>query len=241
MNLVDGLFKLRNVPRGDELKTHASDLWTCMHAVALRRRGEQPIPLTQTDLVKFQAGHDYEHGVARTLRDAGHTVEEGLDLAHFGLESIHPDLFVNGNLVIETKTTDARVPKPVCQPHHAFQVSVSALAIASERGIPTPRAHVLVRHASHSETDYPVDPTAWEALAIARAEMVVVMTDPSHRIPDPHPMHEVELPEHLKAFNPPKKDNLGGTILPYNECGYCRFTQCPINPKRTGIFQEKAS
>lgn len=243
IDLTGVLYGQRAVRRGDELKTHASDLWACMHATSLRRRGEQPAPLTQTDLVKFQAGHDYEHGVARTLREIGHRVEEGIDLPVAGLESCHPDLLVNDNLVIETKTTDSRTPKEVCQPHHAFQVSASSFAIAENRGVGPLPGVVLVRHASHVETAYSVDPEPWEALIRDRAEMVIEMTDPSRPIPAPYPLSTVELPDHLKKFNPPKAKGASpqaGMILPYDECGYCRWTQCPANPKRNA-FINKAS
>lgn len=179
IDLTSVLYSARAVRRGDELKTHASDLWSCMRATSLRRRGEHSTPLTVTELVKFQAGHDYEHGVARTLRELGHTVEEGIDLPVAGLESCHPDLFVNNNLVIETKTTDSRIPKETCQPHHAFQVATSVVAIEQDRGLKGLGAIVLARYASHVEVAYEVAPEPWKLLIQARAEMVVEMTDPS--------------------------------------------------------------
>jgi hypothetical protein len=234
-DLARTLFEQRSIRRGDELLTHASDLWTCLHAVARRRRGEQPEPFDAATLVKFQAGHDYEHGVARTLREIGHTVEESIDIPGFGLESIHPDLLVNDNLVIETKTTDARTPKEVCQPHHAFQVATSALAIAAARGLETLKAVVLVRHASHTEVAYDVPTEPWKALIEARAPMVVEYTNPERHLPEPFPLSEVALPSDLAHYDPPKKGHEGGMILPYDECSYCRWRQCVRNPRHTAV------
>lgn len=203
IDLTAVLFAQRSKPRGDELLTHFSDVWTCLRAVYMRRNGYEPRPYTADELAKFQVGHDFEHGVARTLREAGHKVVEGLDVAAFGLDSGHPDLIVDDELALETKTTDARKPKDTVSKHHAVQVSMAALALK------LPRAAVLVKHAgSHIETAYPVEPEGYRALIEERAAQVVAQTAPGQPMPPAVP----------------------SDIPPYDECQYCRFSACERNP-----------
>ena len=52
------------------------DLTECLRAVAYRRRGLVPEAYDAATLAKFAIGHAYEQNVARTLREAGHDVEE---------------------------------------------------------------------------------------------------------------------------------------------------------------------
>jgi hypothetical protein len=138
--VLDTLTAQRAIPRGDELLTHVADLTDCLRAVAYRRRGLTPAPFAPQTLAKFAIGHAYEQNTARTLRDAGHEVQESAEVQAFGLDIGHPDIILDRTVLIETKTTSggARYPrshrfaataKPVSR-HHAIQAAAYALAVA---------------------------------------------------------------------------------------------------------------
>lgn len=223
--LLQTLFATRSRPRGDEAKTHVADLTTCLRAVAYRRRGIKPTPFEPRELAKFAIGHGYEGEVAQTLADAGHTVEEGLETHGFGLDVGHPDLLIDGELLIECKTTDgganepqkingkpnprAGEPKDV-SPHHAIQAATYALMLD------VPRAIVLVKHAGigdrgHEEAAFELQPEQYRAQIEMLAREVVALTGPDMPLPPAEP----------------KPQN----IVPYDECGYCRYRLCERNPK----------
>ncbi len=207
----------RAKPRGDEALTHVSDLTTCLRAVAYRRRGVVPEPYDAATLAKFAIGHAYEQNVAKTLREAGHAVDEGVEVSAFGLNVGHPDLIVDGEVLVETKTTDggayypksdkerAGEPKEVSA-HHAIQASAYALALGIRRAV------VLVKHAgfAHDEIAHDVDPERYRAKIESLAADVVALTDPASPLP---------------PAEPKPRD-----VVPYDECAYCRFRVCERNP-----------
>lgn len=228
LDLTATLFAQRSVPRGDELATHFSDAIGCLRATAYRRRGMKPAPFTQRDLAKFAIGHGFERNVADTLRDAGHGVvhdPEKFVVSGWGLDIGHPDIFVRDeNLVIECKTTDAMSPyypkshklagemKPV-SPAHAVQVAMSALAIADTCGVPVPRAVVLTKYAGvgetgHIEHESEVDAEELRPFIERLAAEVVALTGPEMPLPPAEPRG----------------------ITPYDECSYCKWSQCERSP-----------
>lgn len=216
--LIQTLFEQRSKPRGDELLTHVSDLTTCLRAVAYRRRGLTPAPLTPQELAKFAIGHAYEHSVADTLRDAGHEIQEKIEVPAFGLDVGHPDIVIDREILLETKTTDAFTPKPAVSPNHAIQASAYAMALD------LPCAVVLVKCAGgvnrgHSETTYDVDPEDYRDQIAMLAREVIALTGP-------------EMP--LPAARPKLRD-----VVPYDECGYCRWHQCPANPNHMPGFEDE--
>ncbi|MGD0968641.1 MAG: hypothetical protein ABR949_10170 [Candidatus Aquilonibacter sp.] len=222
--LLRTLFEQRSIPRGDELFTHGSDLTTCLRAVAYRRRGVKPEPYSPRELAKFAIGHGYEKEVAQTLRDAGHKVihdPKNFVVSAFGIDIIHPDIFVDNAFLVECKTTDggatypksdrerAGQPKEVST-HHAIQAATNALALKVDRAV------VLVKHAGigdrgHEEVAHDVDPQAHRALIESLAREVVELTGPEMPLPPAEPKPQ--------------------TIAPYNECDYCRFHLCERNPR----------
>jgi CRISPR/Cas system-associated exonuclease Cas4 (RecB family) len=211
-SLTDILFAERSKPRGDEASPHIGDLYKCLRAVWYRRNGFEEEPADRELQAKFQIGHDYEHGVARTLRAQGHLVTEGVEADLLGLRG-HPDLIVAFNatvgdedptLLIETKTTDARKPKDQVQPHHALQAAAYALALGLSEAV------VLVKHAgSHVETEYWIQPEASRALIERKAAEIHAKTGQGAPMPPAVP----------------------SDVPPYDECQYCRFRQCERNPQ----------
>lgn len=216
--LVQTLFEQRAKPRGDEALTHVADLTTCLRAVAYRRRGVRPDALTQAELAKFAIGLGYEGEVAQTLTDAGHIVEENLEVQPFGLDVGHPDLFVDGQLLIECKTTSggANYPKSdkerAGQPrgvstHHAIQASAYAIGLGATKAV------VLVNHIgfAHEEVAHDVNPEQYRDQIEMLAREVIALTGPEMPLPaaEPKPLE----------------------IVPYDECGYCRYRMCARNPK----------
>lgn len=232
IDLTAVLYAQRSVPRGDELLSHGSDVYSCLRASAYRRRGIKPMPYTKRDLAKFAIGHGYEMEVAQTLRDAGHVVRhdpKGFVVSAFGLDIIHPDILVDGKLLVEVKTTDgganypksdrerAGLPKDVST-HHAIQVAMGALALG------VPHAKVLVKHAGigdrgHEEVAHDVRPEQYREQIEALAREVVALTGP-----------EMPLPPAV-----PRPD----TVVEYDECFYCRYHQCERNPKHTAGFEDE--
>lgn len=226
--LLQTLFEQRAKPRGDELLTHVADLTTCLRAVAYRRRGFTPLPFEPRDLAKFAIGHGYESEVAQTLTEAGHVVAENLETSGFGLDVGHPDLLVDGQLLIECKTTDggANYPKSdreragqskEVSAHHAIQAAAYALMLEA------PRAVVLVKHAGigdrgHEEVAHEIEPHAHLEQIQMLAREVVALTGPEMPLPpaEPKPRH----------------------IVPYDECQYCRWAQCSRNPKHDPSAEE---
>jgi len=222
--LLCTLFEQRSIPRGDELFTHGSDLTTCLRAVAYRRRGVKPEPYSPRELAKFAIGHGYEKEVAQTLRDAGHKVihdPKNFVVSAFGIDIIHPDIFVDDAFLVECKTTDggANYPKSdrerAGQPkevsvHHAIQVALGALALGIQR------ATVLVKHAGigdrgHEEVVHDVDPEKYRAQIVSLAADVVALTGPDKPLPPAEP----------KPAN----------VVEYDECSYCRWRMCERNPR----------
>jgi len=212
-SLTDILFAERSKPRGDEAAAHIGDLYKCLRAVWYRRNGFEEEAPDRELLAKFQIGHDYEHGVAATLRAAGHDVVEGAEVEFLGLKG-HPDLIVgeienvgwksDWQYLIETKTTDARKPKDEVQPHHRVQAAAYALALGLSEAV------VLVKHAgSHVETEYWIQPEASRALIERKAAEIHAQTGPGAPMPPAVP----------------------SDVPPYDECQYCRFRQCERNPK----------
>jgi hypothetical protein len=231
-DLLATLFTERAKPRGDELLTHGSDVYSCLRATAYRRRGIKPAPLTARELAKFAVGHGYEREVADTLRKAGHVVThdpENFTVSAFGLDIIHPDILVSdAGLLIECKTTDgganypksdrerAGKPKEVST-HHAIQVALGAMALK------VPRAIVLVKHAGigekgHEEVAHEVEPEAYRAGIEVLAREVVELTGA-----------EMPLPPAI-----PKPTN----VVPYDECAYCRWRVCERNPRHDAAQYE---
>jgi CRISPR/Cas system-associated exonuclease Cas4 (RecB family) len=224
--LLNTLYQQRSLPRGDELLTHTTDIVECLRAVSYRRRGMTPAPFTRRDMAKFAMGHAFEHETARTLRKAGHDIQEGVEVAAFGLDIGHPDIIVDRELLLETKTTDgyptypksdkarAGQPKEVST-HHALQASAYALALE------LPRAIVFVKYADfdHTEVPYEVNPEDYREIIEERARAVVALTGPEMPIP---------------PAEPPPSD-----VVEYDVCSYCRFPQCEKNPKHTPGFEEE--
>lgn len=227
--LLTTLFEQRGIPRGDEALTHVADLTTCLRAVAYRRRGVKPDAFTQRDLAKFAIGHGYEYELAQTLADAGHTVEQNIEASGFGIDVGHPDLVVDGQLLVEAKTTDGGVNYPKAdreragQPkgvsaHHAIQAATYALMLE------LPKAVVIVKHAGigdrgHEEVAHEVEPESYRAIVEALALDVVTQTGP-------------EMP--LPPAEPKPRD-----IVEYDECGYCRYRVCERNPRHQASFEDE--
>ena len=194
-----------------------ADLTTCLRAVAYRRRGVVPEPYTANDLAKFALGHGYEYSTAKTLREAGHEVQENVEVGGFGLDVGHPDLIVDRELLWEGKTTIAGPNYPKSdkeragQPrevstHHAIQAATYALMLD------LPRAVVGVLHYGFecTEVTHDVNPEDYREIIEERARAVVALTGPEMPIP---------------PAEPPPSD-----IVEYDVCGYCRFHQCEKNP-----------
>jgi hypothetical protein len=225
-DLTDILFKQRSKPRGDEKFSHVSDLTTCLRAVAYRRRGVVPAPYTPQDLAKFALGHAYEQNTAKTLREAGHDAQEGAECAGFGLDVGHPDIILNGETLIETKTTSAGALYPKSdkegragQPrevstHHAIQAAAYALALG------LPKAKVMVAHYGYevAEAEHEIEPEQYRAQIEMLAREVVALTGPEMPLPPAEP--------------PPPE------VVPFDSCSYCRFTQCFRNPKHVAGFED---
>lgn len=221
MDLTAVLFAQRSIPRPDQALTHVADLTSCLRATAYRRRGMQPEPFTARDLAKFAIGHGYEAEVAATLAAAGHEPQTGMEVTGFGLDVGHPDI-VLPDLLIECKTTDggANYPKSdrerAGQPkevsvHHAIQAATYALMLG------LPKAVVLVKHAGigdrgHEEVQHVVEPEAYREQIEALAREVVALTGPEMPLPPAEPK--------------PRE------VVPYDECGYCRWRMCERNPNR---------
>lgn len=227
IDITEALFAQRSIPRGDEALTHVGDLTTCLRAVAYRRRGVIPEPYSATEQAKFALGLAYEQNTARTLREAGHEIQEGVECAAFGLDIGHPDLIQNRELLIETKTTSggAKYPKgdnaragqlKEVSAHHAIQAAAYALALG------LPRATVLVMHYGYEciEVAHEIRPEDYRDQIEALAAEVVALTGP-------------EMP--LPPAEPPPLD-----VVPYDSCGYCRFSQCERNPRHDFEAQEIA-
>lgn len=228
--LLQTLFEQRGIPRGDELQTHASDVYACLRATAYRRRGLVPAPFTARELAKFAIGHAYEMELTDTLRAAGHRVEhdpQNFVVSGFGLEVVHPDILIDDSLMLEAKTTDAmsslepksspRVgqPKPV-SPQHAIQVSIAALTVAQARSLPPLRAAVIVKYAGvgekgHEEVAHDVEPEDYREQIDHLARRVVMLTGPEMPLPDAVPP--------------------GSDVLSYDACDYCPWFQCQENPR----------
>ena len=207
VDLTDVLFKQRSKPRGDEEKGHISDLYSCLRATWYRRNGKTCAPFTPEKLAQFAIGLGYEADVMKTLREAGHDVKTDFEVEYLGLTG-HPDGLVDGELVIECKTTAARKPKDEVSPHHAIQAAAYALAIGA------PRAIVLVEHAgTHVEATYEINPEAYRAIIGRRAAEVHARTGPGMAIPEADP----------------------GDLAPWG-CSYCSWTQCPRNPQYHEVF-----
>lgn len=223
--LLTTLFQQRNTPRGDELLTHVSDLTKCLRDVSYRRRGLTPAPFTPADQAKFALGHGYEYEMAKTLREAGHEVQEGAEVAPFGLDMGHPDLIIDRELLVECKTTIAGANYPKSdkeragQPrgvsvHHAIQASAYALALE------IPRAVVTVLHYGFecTEVSHEVHPEQYREQIEMLAREVIALTGPEMPIPpaEPPASHVVE----------------------YDVCGYCKWRQCEKNPKHDASLME---
>lgn len=211
------LYAQRAIPRGDEALAHVADMTTCLRAVSYRRRGVEPEPYTAKDLAKFALGHAFEQNVARTLREAGHEAQEGVECAGFGLDIGHPDIILDRETLIETKTTTAGAVYPKSdkeragQPrevsvHHAIQASAYALALD------LPRAAVYVAHYGFEvvEVQHEIRPEDYRETIEHLAREVVALTGP-------------EMP--LPPAEPKPRD-----VVPYDECEYCRFRVCERNP-----------
>ena len=224
--LLATLFEERAKPRGDELLSHFADLTGCLRAVSYRRRGMTPEPFTANDLAKFALGHGYEYSTAKTLREAGHDVQEGVEVSAFGLDVGHPDLIVDGELLWEGKTTIAGANYPKSdkqragQPrevsvHHAIQAAAYALALGA------PRAVVGVMHYGFEcvEATHEVNPEDYREIIEERARAVVALTGPEMPIPPAEP--------------PPS------SVVEYDVCSYCRWKICEKNPKHTPGFEEE--
>jgi hypothetical protein len=226
--LLATLFQQRGIPRGDEALTHVADLTTCLRAVAYRRRGVNPAPHTARELAKFAIGHGYERELADTLRAAGHDVQQDVEVSGFGIDVGHPDLIVDRQLLVEAKTTDggatepksagarAGMPKGVSV-HHAIQAAAYALMLD------VPKAVVIVKHAGigdrgHEEVAHDVDPEAYRDQIEMLAREVVALTGPEMPLPPAEP----------------KPQN----VVPYDECGYCRYRVCERNPKHQAGFED---
>ena len=223
--LQQTLFQQRSKPREGETLTHFGDITGCLRATAYRRRGLKQAPLTREELAKFAIGLGYEAEVGNTLAEAGHVVEQGVEVSGFGLDVGHPDHIVDGALVIETKTTSggARYPKsdprageyrPVSA-HHALQAAAYALALEM------PKAVVLVNHLgfTHEEVAHEVNPEQYREKIEELARDVVALTGP-------------EMP--LPPAEPPPRD-----VVPYDACSYCRWYQCSRNPKHDPALLEE--
>lgn len=214
--LLQTLYEQRNKPRGDELLTHVSDLTKCLRNVAYRRRGYTPAPFTPRDQAKFAVGHAYEQNTARTLREAGHEVQENVEVPGFGLDVGHPDIILDRQLLIETKTTDGGAVYPKSHkrageikdvsPNHAIQASAYAMSLE------LPRALVLVKHAgyNHDEMAHIIEPEDYRDQIEMLAREVVALTGPEMPLPPavPKPPH----------------------VVPYDECDYCPWHICEKNP-----------
>lgn len=223
-DLADILFEQRSIPRGDELLPHVADLTSCLRATAYRRRGHKPEPFTRQKLAQFAAGRGYELSVAADLTAAGHNVEQNLEVAVFGLTG-HPDLFVDGERLIECKTTDWSTPREDASPAHVIQASAYALALNAQF------TDVLVKYgpnfrnpdSSHVEKAYPVNPDPHRAWIEAQAAQVIAATDPRAPLPPAEP----------SAFNVNEKGENW-------ECRYCAWRVCERNPKHDPSLVEEA-
>lgn len=224
--LLQTLFEVRSRPRGDELLTHVADLTDCLRAVSYRRRGMTPEPYTANAQAKFALGHAYEQHVAKTLREAGHEVQEGAEISDFGLDIGHPDIIVDRALLVETKTTIAGANYPKSdkqragQPrevsvHHAIQASAYALALE------LPRAVVAVMHYGFEcvEAAHEVNPEDYREIIESRAREVVALTGPEMPIPPAEPP--------------------GSDVVEYDVCSYCRYRICERNPKHVAGFEDE--
>jgi hypothetical protein len=225
---LDTLFAQRSKPRGDELLTHTSDLTGCLRATAYRRRGLTPEPYTAKDQAKFALGHAFEQMTAKTLREAGHDVQEGAevgasldaDAKYFttftDIEMGHPDLILDNELLIECKTTVAGANHPKSharagQPrevsvHHAIQAAAYALMLGLKKAV------VLVAHYGFEvvEVVHDVDPEQYRAQIERLAHEVVSKTGPDMPLP---------------PAEPPSSDVVG-----YSTCDYCPWRMCARNP-----------
>ena len=227
--LLHTLFEQRSLPRGDELLTHVADNTTCLRAVAYRRRGMKPEPYTAKDLAKFALGYAFEQNTAKTLREAGHEVQEGLEVSGFGLDIGHPDLVVDGKLLVETKTTSASATEPQkiagkpnpraglpreVSSHHALQAAAYALALGLDRAV------VMVAHYGYEveESSHVIRPEDYREQIEMLAREVVALTGP-------------EMP--LPPAEPKPRD-----VVPYDECSYCRMRMCSRNPKHDPALLE---
>ena len=222
--LLVTLEQQRGTPRGDEALTHVADLTTCLRAVAYRRRGVTPAPLTQAELAKFAIGHGFEYEVAKSLAGAGHEVQEGVEASGFGLDVGHPDIIVDRELLIECKTSAGGAFYPKSSPragqpkevsvHHAIQASAYALMLD------LPKAVVLVNHVgvTHAEVAHDVDPEAYRDQIEMLAREVVALTGPEMPLPPAEP--------------PPPE------VVPFDSCSYCRYRVCERNPKHQAGFED---
>jgi hypothetical protein len=214
--LLQTLYAQRALPRGDELLTHVSDLTKCLRDVAYRRRGYTPAPFTPSELAKFAIGHAYEENAAKTLREAGHEVQENVVVAGFGLDTGHPDFIVDRALLVETKTTDGGAVYPKSHKragelkevsvNHAIQASAYALELE------LPKAIVLVKHAgyNHDEMAHVIEPEDYREQIEHLARQVVALTGPDMPLP---------------PAVPPSSD-----VVPYDSCDYCKWYICHENP-----------
>lgn len=227
IDLSSVLFAQRSISRGDELLTHVADLTTCLRAVSYRRRGMTPEPYTPKDLAKFALGHAFEQLTAKTLNEAGYETQQNVECSGFGLDVGHPDIILDRNLLIETKTTTAgpvypksdkeRVgqPRPVSA-HHAIQAATYALMLD------LPRAVVYVAHYGFevTEVQHEIRPENYREQVEMLAREVVALTGPEMPIPPAQPKPE--------------------NVVPYDECGYCHWRMCERNPNHTPGFEEEA-
>lgn len=224
IDLTDILFAQRSVPRGDELLPHVADLTSCLRATAYRRRGYKPEPFTKTKLAQFAIGRGYEYEVERTLTEAGHVVQADLEVEYLGLVG-HPDLFVDGEMLIETKTTDGGALYPKSHKlagqqkevsvHHAIQASAYALALKAEFAV------VLVKYAyGHEEVAHPVNPDEYRDQIEMLAREVIALTGPEMPLPPAEPK--------------PRE------VVPYDQCSYCDWRACVRNPNHDPDLIEEA-
>jgi hypothetical protein len=131
---------------------------------------------------------------------------------------------VDRQLLVEAKTTDGGANEPqkingrpnpnAGQPkgvssHHAIQAATYALMLD------LPRAVVIVKHAGiadrgHEEVAHDVEPEAYRDQIEMLAREVVMLTGPEMPLPPAEPKPQ--------------------DIVPYDECGYCRYRVCERNP-----------
>jgi CRISPR/Cas system-associated exonuclease Cas4 (RecB family) len=202
----------RNDRRDDEQLAHVADLYGCDLATWLRRNGYEKPPFDDGKLRKFDLGFAVEHRIISRLRDAGHDVATGMTVnfasidAFFGADMIgHPDGIIDGETLVEIKTTDVRKPSPIVSPHYALQAAAYAIAAGLKRAI------VHVTHVAtylKDEIEYEIDVEGLRERVMQRVREVLERTGPGTPMPDPEPAAE------SAAWI----------------CKYCEWSQCERSP-----------